>query len=837
MTILFKNWRLILILALSSTTFFAQGQVMINEYSTSNINGLVDQFGNQEDWVELYNAGGTSVDISGYYLSDNDNNPIKWEIPAGTVVPAGGYQLFICSKRDVIQAGEIHTSFNIKQTKPEELLFADGLGTVIDIMDLDTMRTMLDQSRGRATDGAPVWALFPFPTPGAANTGPLAPYSATPIFDQLGGYYGAAVNLSITTTDPTATVYYTIDGSEPTVGSTVVANPINVPATAVVRARGFSTNPAIPSSFVETNTYFVNTTHTVPIMSIAGDEVDDLLNGNQIVPLGSIEYFDENGVLMDKGYGEFNEHGNDSWAYDQRGFDYITRDQYGYSHSINAKLFETKTRDQFQRIIVKAAANDNINFEDGAHIRDSYVHHLSQLAELKIDERSWAPVILYVNGEYWGVYDTREKVDDHDFMKYYYNQGKYDIDFIKTWGGTWADYGDMDHWTTFYAFASTNDLTVQANFDYVDSAYSWKSLIDYVLLNGYTVCADWLNWNTQWWHGHNPNGTKKKFRYGLWDMDATFGHYVNYTGIPNQGADADPCDPEVLTGGSDPEGHIIILNKLLENEVVKQYYIARYADLSNTSFHCTNMLFVLDSMISVIQPEMQQQITRWGNGATYAGWQDNVTTLRTFITDRCAAITQGMIDCYQLSGPHTLTVDVDPPLAGTVKINSVTPASYIWSGTYYGGMQTLLKANAASGYVFDYWEMVNHTLPTPDTVRVTFELDTFENVIAHFRLEGEEPTSLIPPEEFLMQIPSAFSPNDDGLNDMLEIFYTDVDKFDLVIYNRWGERMFATEDPSIFWDGKFDGKLLNSGVYTYKLMVKFIDESVIQRGGNITLLR
>ena len=64
------------------------------------------------------------------------------------------------------------------------------------------------------------------------------------------------------------------------------------------------------------------------------------------------------------------------------------------------------------------------------------------------------------------------------------------------------------------------------NFNYVDSLLSWKSLADYFMINSYTVNQDWLNWNTAWWRGLDTNGNHKKWGYALWDMDATFGHYI-----------------------------------------------------------------------------------------------------------------------------------------------------------------------------------------------------------------------------------------------------------------------------------------------------------------------
>lgn len=832
MSLLFKGLLAQAVFLLACTNVF--GQVVINEYSASNRAGLTDQFGDNPDWVELYNTGGATVDLSGYYLSDNENNPTKWIMPAGTSIPANGYLLIYCTKRDMTGGGEVHTSFTLKQCKPEEIVLADAGGTVIDLLGMDTMRTMAEHSRGRFSDGANTWSLFSNPTPGAQNTGGIPNYAATPVYDQVGGYYGGAVTVNITSPDG-SDVYYTTDGSEPTTGSTQVTGPVTVPNTQVLRARAFSPVAGTPPSFTETNTYFVGITHTVPIVSICGDQVDDLLTGTQLDPIGSLEYFDENGILIDKAVGHFNKHGNDSWAYDQRGFDYITRDEFGYNDDINGQLFPTKSRTSFERLIIKAAANDNYPFETGAHIRDSYIHHMSQLGKLKMDERSWAPCILYMNGQYWGVYDTREKVDDHDFTDYYYDQDKFNLDFIKTWGGTWTEYGDMNHWNDLYTFITTNDMSIQTNFDYMDSLYNWKSLVDYVVLGSYTVCADWLNWNTAWWHGHNPDGDKKKFRYVLWDVDASFGHYVNYTGIPDQSANADPCDPEGLSGSSDPEGHITILNKLMENPQFEQYYIARYADLSNTTFKCDNMIALLDSMIAVIEPEMQAQINRWGG--TYQGWQDEVTELKDFINDRCAALTQGMIDCYTLTGPYDITVDVDPPLSGDVRVNSVTPNLYTWSGTYYGGMETLLRAQANTGYVFDYWELDNHTVgPAIDTTHVSFTLDTTENIIAHFRLEGTPPSDPIL-EDYLIEIPNAFSPNGDGQNDELQIFASDIEEFEMTIYSRWGEKVWESDSHTKTWDGTFNGTQLGSGVYAYKLYVKFTDDSEVLRGGNITLMR
>jgi hypothetical protein len=91
-----------------------------------------------------------------------------------------------------------------------------------------------------------------------------------------------------------------------------------------------------------------------------------LVLGNQITPVGAFELFEEDGSFIDEGEGDFNKHGNDSWAYDQRGFDFIMRDQYGHNGRINHQIFNNSPRPKHQRVILKPAASDKIAEEKAA---------------------------------------------------------------------------------------------------------------------------------------------------------------------------------------------------------------------------------------------------------------------------------------------------------------------------------------------------------------------------------------------------------------------------------------------------------------------------------------
>jgi len=722
--------RKLLLLIFLFFPFFTFCQVVVNEYCAANSSDQADNYGEYEDWIELYNSGAAAADITGYYLSDKASNPTKWAIPSLSI-PAGGRVIIYASGRDEAVGVNFHTNFKLTQTDPEHIVFSNAAGVILE--NITMQPNQKNHSRGRTTDGAATWSVFTNPTPNAANTGAMQEYATKPIFDQTPGLHGAAISLVLSSPDAGVTIRYTLDGTTPTTTSTAYSGPINVNATKVIRAKAFSSNASVPASFIETNTYFIGTGHTMAVVSVSGDEIDDLLNGGWMEPEGAFEYFSSTQTLIDEGDGDYNKHGNDSWAYDQRGFDYVSRDQYGYNSAVHDQVFRIKDRTKFQRLIFKPAANDNYPFEDGAHIRDAYVHSLSQVGDLKMDERSFEPCIVYVNGQYWGVYEIREKVDDADFTEYYYNQDENNLQFLKTWGGTWSEYGGpqaQTDWDNLKNYILTNDMSVAANFDYVTEYYNWESLVDYVVMNSYVVCSDWLNWNTAWWRGLNPAGDKKKWRYALWDMDATFGHYINYTGIPDQSPAADPCNADNLPdpGG---QGHIPILNALMNNETFRQYYVSRYIDLSNTVFSCEFMIHHLDSLINLITPEMSAQITRWGG--TYATWEANVQELRDFINSRCVDLSAGMIDCYEVTGPYELTFTVQPAGSGNIKVNSIDLTSYPFTGDYYGNIDILLKATPQPGFMFDYWELSNHTVsPDQDSANVALQITTTDYIIAHF---------------------------------------------------------------------------------------------------------
>ena len=882
-----KTYRkFIAVIVTFGVAFAGFSQVVINEYSCSNMSGIADAFGQYEDWIELYNTTGSSVNLTGWYLSDHPLNLTKWQIPSGSI-PANGYKMVFCSKRDLVNGNEYHPNFNLSQTDGEWIILTNPTLGVVDSFKI-VHRTQANHSIGRTSNAAATFSLFSTPTPNSANTNPIPFYTPTPVFSLAPGFYTGPQTVTIQCANPSANIRYTLDGSNPNPGSTLYTGAIALNTTTVLRATAY-VNGQLPS-FTETNTYFINVSHSVPVVSVCSAELYDLLqNGNQSPPdrVGSFEFFESNGSFIDEAQGDFNKHGNDSWAYPQRGFDYICRDQYGYNGDINHPIFPEKTRGKFQRLILKAGASDNYPFEQGAHIRDAFVHTLSIRSDLRLDERTWRPAVVYLNGNYWGVYDIREKVDDPDYTEYYYGQNQYNLHYLKTWGATWEEYGAPNaapDWNALRTYIMSNNMGVPANFNYVDSLLNWKSMADYFMLNSFCVNQDWLNWNTAWWRGLDTANNKHKWRYTLWDLDATFGHYINYTGIPDPSANANPCNAEALPnpGG---QGHTEILGKLLaENPAVKQYYVTRYADLLNTSFSCAKLIPLLDSMIHQIDPEMAAHCARWGG--SYAGWQSSVTALKDFINQRCGALQQGLIDCYQLTGPYQVVFKVSPAGAGNIQVNSIHPSPLPWTTTYFGGIETLLDASANAGFVFSHWDVAHATPGMADTLHnnyLTFNgPDTVVAVFVATILDsdgdglsdsdeallgtdpnnpdsdgdgysdgqeimlGSNPLDACDPDDSGedcfdgIHFPTAFSP--DGIGDPLNENYAilvgkDVKEFVFYIYDRWGNVLFKTLDKKAKWDGSYQGILCNSGVYAYMAEAVLVNGNKKVYSGNLTLIR
>ena len=709
-----------------------EAQVVINEYSASNLNRFFDSFNKTEDWIELHNAGSANVNIGGWHLSDKASKPMKWAIPENTIIPAGGHLLFYCSGRDGEFNSEFHTNFKLSQTSGKDIiLLADAAGNILEQYDMQL--TLVEHARGRSTDGSPEWVVKVNPTPGNDNTDneDYVGYTATPSMDLAAGYYEETQTVTITNNEPNSEIRYTLNGTNPTQSSSIYTGPLTVTSTTVIKAQAYSMNPDILPGKMDFNTYFINEDYSLAVFSVAANDVIDLANGEgDLIPIGSIEYFNTDKEREATSFGSLNRHGQDSWVLTHRSLDWVSRDEMGYSKAVHAPLFSYSDRDEYQKFMFRNSGDDNYPAiggwaNDGStHVRDEYVQTLSQTGGLSLDVRGVERVVVFLNGEYWGVYGMRDRPVDHDYTDYYYDQGKYDIQYLSTWGTTEIEYGGqraLDEWVDLRDFILNNDMSVPENYKIAEDSINMVSMIDYMLVNLNVVASDWLNYNTGWWRGLNPDGDHKKWGFILWDLDATFDFYINYSNVPNTDPDAKPCDLESIAAFTDGWGEGIhgglFLKLLDESPEFQQLYYGRYADLMNTVFNCENMVPVLDSMIATIRPEMPSQIARWGGSMNE--WETNVTRLRDFVLERCELFDEGALECYdELSGPYEITLMVEPNIGiGEIDISTLDIESFPWTGSYFGGTETKIKARVFDEYdslfQFSHWITSTGNVITP----------------------------------------------------------------------------------------------------------------------------
>ncbi|MEP6795276.1 MAG: lamin tail domain-containing protein, partial [Saprospiraceae bacterium] len=310
-------------------------QVLINELQASNATTIADpESGEFNDWIELYNPGNSSVNLTGWYLSDS-NNPSEWGFPAGTVVNAKGFLLVWA---DGSGTG-LHTSFKLS-AGGEQLALFDPSGTKAS--EVVYVEQPSDISYGLQSDGNLPWGYFKKPTPGASNNTSVF-YTdyvrQVPVFSQSGGFFSGAVTINITDKYGQGTLRYTLDGAIPTESSPVFTQPVLINMTTVVKARMFYLDQ-LPGPVV-TNTYFINEDFEergLAVLSLSTDpkyffDVDSGLYVQDFKPTWEypihLEFYEPDGLLGFHHDAGVQIGGENAWILPQKLLNIYSRSQYG----------------------------------------------------------------------------------------------------------------------------------------------------------------------------------------------------------------------------------------------------------------------------------------------------------------------------------------------------------------------------------------------------------------------------------------------------------------------------------------------------------------------------
>jgi hypothetical protein len=694
-----KKTFLFLFLVITST---ATAQVVLNEICPANADIIYDpNFYNYVPWVELHNTSSASVNIGGYYLSDNESDPLKWRIPSGTTITANGYLLFWC---DDMNTGR-HTNFSL-DSEGEAVVLSNGSGLLLDKIAYPKQLTNI--SYGRVTNGTGTWAYLSVPTSGGANNSTSASQQLTrPDFSVPGGRYSATVQVSLSHNNPAAEIHYTTDGSEPTLNAAKFSVAIPVSETQTLKAKAFL-NGFLPGE-TETQTYFINEhAFSLPVVSIStrpdylyNNTIGIYVEGTNGVPgycngnavnwsqdwdrHAVFEYYDANGTRLFNQSVDIRIGGNCSRNQPQKSLAIKARDKYG-SNIMNFKFFDNKSVNQFGGLMLRNSGNDfNVTM-----FRDAFMQALP-VGQMDVDYMEYQPAILYLNGQYMGIQNIREKIDA-DFMESNYNVDKDDLDLIETWDDNALEGSASGYMNYKAALAGMNRSTPEA-YAHIDQHIDIQEYINYFVAEIYFANTDWPGNNMKFWRDASVNG---KFRWILWDTD--FGFYLV----------GDPLHPTLSfatatdgPGWPNPPWSTEHFRMVLENPIFRARFIQTMNTALNTTFHPDRVIGIINQFQSRIAAEMPYHKQRWWGDMN--NWNYEVQRLRDFATARNTYMRQHMAEFFGLNGTVNLSTEVKQG-EGTFRMNEVT-AEGNTSQSYFKNLPVRIEPVPAPGYAFKEWRI------------------------------------------------------------------------------------------------------------------------------------
>jgi hypothetical protein len=616
----------------------------------------------------------------------------------------------------------LHTNFQLN-SGGQTLTLTDPSGAIADSHIIGGMQ--LNNSFGRRPNGGNNWYYFDSPTPDTSNNTSAfyTGYISKPAFTLPAGFYPSAQLLSIYSTS--GVIRYTLDGSDPGPSSTVYTAPFLVPSTTVVRARSYSTDPLQLPSEVITNTYFINENVTLPVISLVSDPYNLFDYNYGIYVYGpnadtittpffgsnfwngwerpsNIEYFEKNGgPLGFETPAAISIQGNYSKSWPQRGFTVKAKENYN-AGPINFPLFPDKADiTQFKNFNIRNAGSD----WNTAHMRDRLNQKTAQ-KKTHLDVMDGRPCVLFINGNYWGVYEIREK-QDADYIENNSGVKKDEVDFLEFDGSVIE--GNNKAFRDMVTFVYSNDMSLPANYQTVKGMLDIENFADYFITETYCVNIDWLGSytnNIKFWKEKSTTG---RWRYMLWDTDLSLGFGAPLgTGRDTMNMLAIAINPVT------PNPHSAMLKGLLDNLEFRNYFVNRYADLLNTIYQPLAIKEKAFALRDEMKPEMTRHFARWGGTSPMAGfigradtepeWEAEVDSLWYFAAGRIGPARNYIQSQFGLTKQVDVTLDVQPAGAGTIKINTIVPDSLPWTGVYFDGVPVTITANENPGYSFKYWQ-------------------------------------------------------------------------------------------------------------------------------------
>lgn len=613
----------------------------------------------------------------------------------------------------------LHTNFRIS-SDGERITLASPDGSVIDFVDTNPLP--VDVSMARYPNGTGPYS-YHFPaSPGAPNPSSGFVAIASPVnFSPPGGFYPGSVRVELSHESPAGEIHFTTDGSDPTEASPVYSGPLSISRTTVVRAKVIG--EGLYSRKATTHTYLIARPVTLPVVSISTDPANFFDDETGIYVPGTsydpnfpyfganfwedwerpvhVELYEPDGSLAFSAGAGAKIYGGWSRGNPQRSLALFARSQYGASR-FPYRIFPEKRINSFEAFVLRNSGND----WQVTHFRDALMTSL--VKDLGIDRQAYRPAIVFINGEYWGILNLREKINEHFIAANHKGVRADEIDLLENDGA--VIHGDADHYRALIALVSGSDVQDPGVYEQIESMMDVENFIDYQAAQIYFDNTDWPGNNVKFWRPRVEGG---RWRWILFDTDFGFGLW-------NSGNSAN----DTLSFALEPNGpswpnppwSTLLLRRLVTNRRFLEDFVNRFATHLNTIFAPARVVARIDGMARALEAEMPAQRARWGS--TVEAWRSSVQVLRDFANRRIPYVRSHLAARFGLGRQVLLRINRTSPGGGKVAIQGVPISTYPFSGTYFQGLPIRLEAVADPGYRFAGWTGVE----PPDAPRLSVVL-------------------------------------------------------------------------------------------------------------------
>ena len=557
------------------------------------------------DIIELYNASGSAIELSDYFLTDKMSEPERWRLPKGTLAP-GAYKIIV---------------FDGKGSSPPFSLGSDGEtvkitrsdGYISDVLTFPALPT--DISYGKS--GASL-LYFDKPTLGKANGSGYAKMTASPVASIDSGFYSGTISVKLY---GDGDIYYNVDGRRPTKSSKKYAGG-NIVISKNSSLRAICYNDGELQSFDITYNYFVDYPDlTLPIVKVTVENSDMYGSSGIYTNYNSKKEVEAHVAMYIDGNEEFSVNcglkvfGAYSRRFEKKSYQLKFRAKYGCAR-LKYDIFGDGEVTEFNSLVLRSGSQDYYR----AMMRDEFAASMIRDYMEEVLVQNYRPVSLFINDQYIGVYYIREKIND-DFVAAHYGVSPESVTIINKMAGTETGSSGAE-WRDLWKFIKNNDLTIQKNYDYVAQRISLDSVIDYYIVLAWSDNRDCGNVRV-----FKSTENDGKWRFIYFDVDLGFGLY-------KQGENKSTA--KFLFGTYNPDGpqYNALIYKLLKNETFKDRFLQRLNSLIKVAFNNDVVLGKIDLFQSTIDNDMKYH-PPWEGKPSYKRWIETyVAQLRRYVTDR-----------------------------------------------------------------------------------------------------------------------------------------------------------------------------------------------------------